>query len=48
MNIMEPNQRKEIQREGSYQIRRNYGNESMETCMLQVIRMIVAQNLRKE
>lgn len=31
-----------------YRIERNYGNESMKSCMVQIIRMVVAQNMHKE
>lgn len=31
-----------------YRIERNYGKESMKSCMVQVIRMVVAQNMQNE
>lgn len=31
-----------------YKIERTYGNESMKNCMLQVIRMVIAQNMQNE
>lgn len=31
-----------------YEIERNYGSESMKNCMLQIIRMVVAQNLQQK
>lgn len=30
-----------------YKIERSYGSESMKNCMLQIIRMVVAQNLQQ-
>lgn len=31
-----------------YRIERNYGKESMKSCMIQAIRMVVAQNIQNE
>ena len=37
-----------IQTVNGYKLERNYGSESMKSCMLQIIRMVVEQNLQQE
>lgn len=48
MKIVQTESNETIRTVNGYKLERTYGSESMKNCMLQIIRMVVAQNLQQK